>query len=240
MPLIVFLLIQSLLLPLHTSFPKTAGQSDQLKGAWQFEDRSETHVLIFADGYFTHTAFDLKNKRFLETKGGPYSFTNGLLTIQYEFSTNDIKQIGKKVAYNAKVANHELTANILEGEPAWQQIDDGSKDLYGLWKITDRKQGGKLVAIHQQGTRKTIKILSSTRFQWAAIDPGAKTFMGTGGGTYTFKNGKYVENIEFFSRDSSRVGSSLTFDGKLENGAWHHSGKSSGNEPIYEIWKREK
>jgi hypothetical protein len=62
--------------------------------------------------------------------------------------------------------------------------------------------------------------------------------MGTGGGTYTFKDGKYTENIEFFSRDSSRVGSSLAFDGKLENGDWHHSGLSSKGDPIYEVWSR--
>ena len=53
----------------------------------------------------------------------------------------------------------------------------------------------------------------------------------------TFENGKYTEHIEFFSRDSSRVGASLGFDGKIENGAWHHSGLSSRGEPIYEIWK---
>jgi hypothetical protein len=64
--------------------------------------------------------------------------------------------------------------------------------------------------------------------------------MGTGGGTYTFANGKYTEHIEFFSRDSSRVGAALTFDGKLENGDWHHSGLSSKGDPIYEVWSRKK
>ena len=51
-------------------------------------------------------------------------------------------------------------------------------------------------------------------------------------------NGKYTEHIEFFSRDSSRVGASLRFDGKLENGEWHHSGLSSTGEKIYETWGR--
>ena len=97
---------------------------------------------------------------------------------------------------------------------------------------------GIVVPIHRTGTRKTLKILSDTRFQWAAIDPGAKEFFGTGGGTYQFANGKYSEHIEFFSKDSDRVGSSLTFDGRLENGEWHHSGFSSKGDKIYEIWSR--
>jgi hypothetical protein len=54
--------------------------------------------------------------------------------------------------------------------------------------------------------------------------------------------GKYTENIDFFSRDQSRVGMSLSFDFALtpEND-WRHSGKSSKGDPIDEVWsKREK
>ncbi|MDX1470670.1 MAG: hypothetical protein R3213_04170 [Flavobacteriaceae bacterium] len=60
--------------------------------------------------------------------------------------------------------------------------------------------------------------------------------MGTGGGTYTTEDGKYTENIEFFSRDNSRVGASLEFDFELVDGDWHHSGFSSKGDPLYEIW----
>ncbi|MCH5689221.1 hypothetical protein LWM68_36260 [Niabella sp. W65] len=84
--------------------------------------------------------------------------------------------------------------------------------------------------------RRTLKLLTATRFQWAAINVETGEFSGTGGGTYTFKDGKYTEHIEFFSRDSSRVGMSLTFDGRLEGGNWIHSGKSSKGDPIYEVW----
>jgi hypothetical protein len=121
----------------------------------------------------------------------------------------------------------------------YKRIDDGSAPLTGLWHITSRLQDdGQVVPILRTGTRKTIKILSGTRFQWAAIDPGTKQFSGTGGGTYEFANGKYTEYIEFFSRDNSRVGASLSFDGKLEKGEWHHSGLSSRGDKIYEIWSR--
>ena len=97
-------------------------------------------------------------------------------------------------------------------------------------------QERNLVSIHQSGPRKTLKILTGTRFQWFAINPGTKEFSGTGGGTYTFVNGQYTENILFFSRDNSRTGAQLTFDGKLENGQWHHSGLSSKGDKIYEVW----
>lgn len=83
-------------------------------------------------------------------------------------------------------------------------------------------------------------MLTGNRFQWFAINPETKEFFGTGGGTYSFENGKYTENILFFSRDNSRVGAHLTFDGKIEDGNWHHSGLSSKGDAIYEIWGRVK
>jgi hypothetical protein len=87
--------------------------------------------------------------------------------------------------------------------------------------------------------RKTLKLLTGTRFQWMAINPATKEFFGTGGGTYRFENGKYIETIEFFSRDSTRVGASLQFDGKVEGDTWYHSGKSSRGDDLNEIWSRE-
>jgi hypothetical protein len=83
-----------------------------------------------------------------------------------------------------------------------------------------------------------MKILSGTRFQWIAYNIETKEFFGTGGGTYTTVDGKYTENIAFFSRDNSRVGASLQFDFTLENGEWHHKGLSSKGDPIHEIWTR--
>ena len=85
-----------------------------------------------------------------------------------------------------------------------------------------------------------MKILSGTRFQWIAYNTETKEFLGTGGGTYTTEDGKYTENIEFFSRDATRVGTSLAFTFEIKDSNWHHSGLSSKGEPIYEIWSLRK
>jgi len=73
-----------------------------------------------------------------------------------------------------------------------------------------------------------------------AINTETKEFFGTGGGSYTFKDGKYTEQIEFFSRDSSRVGASLSFDGSINGNVWTHKGFNSRGEPLHEEWTREK
>jgi hypothetical protein len=118
----------------------------------------------------------------------------------------------------------------------WNRIDDGNPgELYGAWLITGRERNGE-ISRSTPGARKTMKILSGTRFQWIAYNTDTGEFFGTGGGTYTTENGKYTENIEFFSRDNSRVGRSLRFEYEIKDGEWHHSGLSSKGEPIYEIW----
>ena len=213
-------------------------KADDLTGAWQLQKGSEEQVVVFMDGYVTYTRYDKSGKQFFETRGGTYTVAGNKLTITYEFDTKNKEQVGQAASYTASLKNNKLSSTLNGAEEMWQRIDGGTSNLSGLWKITARKQEGQLVPIHQTGTRKTIKILTATRFQWAAIDPGTKQFMGTGGGIYTFADGKYTENIEFFSRDSSRVGSALSFNGKLENGDWHHSGFSSKGDTIYEVWSR--
>jgi hypothetical protein len=85
-----------------------------------------------------------------------------------------------------------------------------------------------------------MKILTGDRIQWIAYNTETKKFFGTGGGNYTAENGKYTENIGFFSRDNSRVGMSLQFDFEVKDGDWHHSGNNSRGEPMYEVWSRRK
>ncbi|MDQ3279219.1 MAG: membrane or secreted protein [Bacteroidota bacterium] len=223
---------------LLVAFRAPVAADDMLTGAWQLQKGGEQQVLLFQDGYVTHTTFDKAGRRFIQTRGGTYALQPGKLTVSLEFDTKDKEKVGTTATYAYAVQQGQLNTAVSGADETWQRIDSGKEGLSGLWEITARKGENGLTPIHRTGTRKTIKILSGMRFQWAAIDPGTKSFMGTGGGTYSFKDGKYTENIEFFSRDSSRVGNSLSFDGKLENGDWHHSGLSSRGEPIYEVWSR--
>ena len=81
-----------------------------------------------------------------------------------------------------------------------------------------------------------MKILSGTRFQWIAYNTETGAFPGTGGCTYTTIDNQYTENIDFFSRDNSRVGASLSFDYEFIDGIWNHSGLNSRGEPFFEFW----
>lgn len=207
---------------------------DGIGGAWLMKDGTREIVWVLVDGYSTQTSYDKVNKRFLGTWGGPYKVEGNAVIIQTEYNTMDSTRIGQPARMKFTVNGDKLN---VDGRISFTRIDNGAGQLAGNWRISGRMQDGKMVE-GPQGARKTLKILSGTRFQWVAINPDVKGFYGTGGGTYIFANGKYTENIEFFSRDSTRVGAALTFDGKVENGAWHHSGLNSRGEALNEIWRR--
>ncbi|HKZ67616.1 MAG TPA: hypothetical protein VJ111_14720 [Chitinophagaceae bacterium] len=210
-----------------------------LTGAWHLRHATIEEVLIFQDGYFSHTVFDKSNKKFISSYGGVYKPGANALQLNIEFDTRTKEDVGKEKTVAYAIAENLLATDITGMQQKWTRLDNGKDNLAGVWRITGRMVDGKINQM-QRGDRKTLKLLSGTRFQWMAINPATKEFFGTGGGTYTFTNGKYTENIEFFSRDSTRIGASLTFDGSVKDGVWNHSGKSSKGDPLNELWTKEK
>ena len=219
-------------------------QQPALTGAWHLNYGTIEHVWTFIDGYSVKTAYDKVNRKFIYTWGGPYQMNGNDLLIRTEFNTANADSVGRTIRIIFTMNNNKLQLRPNRNaavESEWLRLDNGTGALAGNWRIGARLEDGKLVeSPAATGPRKTLKLLSGTRFQWFAINPEVKGFYGTGGGTYTFQNGKYTEHIEFFSRDSTRVGASLTFDGKVENDAWSHSGLNSRGEPLNEVWRRVK
>lgn len=214
--------------------------AQSFQGAWEATKTNETgvevqYVTIVSDGYFSEAFFEKETGKFLGTMGGNFTSENGMLTYTLEFASFDSALVG-----TTNSAPYEFVDGKLHiDDKIWSRLDDGSPgDLAGAWLISGRMRNGEIVKRDTSGPRKTMKILSGTRFQWIAFNTETKEFMGTGGGTYTTIDGKYTENIGFFSRDDSRVGASLQFNYELKDGDWHHSGLSSKGDPIYEVWSK--
>jgi len=205
--------------------------TEDLKGAWQ----SEKGVIIFAETYFSYALFDSESKTFAGTYGGSWTIEGDDQQMMqvHEYNTFETEKVGQEVMINADIKKQTLTL----GEDVFTRLDAGQPGkLEGAWLFSGRKNNGEVQTRDTNLPRKTMKILSGTRFQWIAYNVETGAFSGTGGGTYTTDNGQYVENIDFFSRDSSRVGASLTFNYEIVDGVWNHSGLNSRGEPLYEFW----
>lgn len=210
----------------------------EMKGITKQGDSTRS-ILIIAEGYQVVTTYNLTTGDFIGTNGGTWSLDGNTMTERVEFATENPEMVGQEVSFEIEYT--AKTLSIVGNGDVLHRLDNGTEGaLSGAWLMSGRKRNGEIQSRDTSRPRKTMKILSGTRFQWIAYDTEKKTFSGSGGGTYTTVDGVYTENIEFFSRDVTRVGASLNFDFELVDGAWHHSGLSSKGSPIYEIWSKRK
>ncbi len=135
--------------------------------------------------------------------------------------------------------NESLSADALEG--SWQlvsRINHGSGDT--TWSSLPDD------IIYQ-------KHITPTHFTWLSYDKGENRTTGTGGGTYTFNDETYTEDINFFyPPGSSILGQTIPFTVEMKDGKWYHTGYSKDLEfdaetgdmmvvdstKIEEIWER--
>jgi len=209
-------------------------------GAWERNHISEQgknlkSIVIFSNGYQAISTYESESGKFIYSNGGTWNLKGDTMTEKVEFDTKNSDRVGSEVTFKIQIT--DSTLSIIGSDMKFKKLDDGSPgDLNGAWLMSGRVKDGKKQLRKTNGPRKTMKLLSGKRFQWIAYNTESKKFMGTGGGTYTTKNGVYSEKIEFFSRDNSKPGLTLKFDYEITNNEWNHKGFSSKGDPLHEIW----
>lgn len=198
-------------------------------------------VAICQDGYFMFGQYR-PDGSFLSAGGGAYQLDGDQFQITYDFNTDDSTQVRVPQQYTAQLTQDRFSfQNQTAGQQTWERQSEGTTPLTGTWRFAARvDEGGNEGERRGPGPRMTVKMLAGGRFQWAAFNYDTKEFMGTGGGTYAAEDGTYTENIEFFSRDDSRVGNSLSFQYRRTGDDWYHQGKNSRGEPLHEVWTQMK
>ena len=104
-----------------------------------------------------------------------------------------------------------------------------SKDaLLGTWRLIkyiDHANGGS-EWISYSDDFIYEKHVTPTDFTWIKYQKSEDDLAGIGGGTYSFENNTYTEDIKFFlPTGSSELGQSIPFDVEIDDkGLWHHNG----------------
>ena len=228
------------------SFNSPQKPADTPSSAWEkivsSENGQYTHILLLSGNYFSWTVYETDGGAFQFTKGGSLKKNRNTMEVTYEFHSAKPEQVGKTETWTVKQKKKKLILKDAELNGSWSSLDEGiNSPLEGPWIFSGRKRDGEIQRVDMTTRpRKTMKILTENRFQWIAFNTETGKFHGTGGGSYKAKDGVYTENIGFFSRDNSRVGAALEFQFEVLDGDWHHSGKNSRGEPLYELWSKRK
>ncbi|TMM58561.1 hypothetical protein FEE95_03775 [Maribacter algarum] len=226
-----------LLLVLFITSTSLFAQMNQ--GVYLFENGNVHHELKVAENYLIHSVYEKSPAKFIKTLGGFYSTEENMLKLKLEFNSDYQKDSLRTLDIPMQLDGNNL---VLEGASKMVFVpqESNTQDLDGAWLFATRGPDEGQERRGESRARKTLKFLMNGRFQWIAYQTETFKFSGTGGGSYSSKDGVYTEIIEYFSRDNSRVGASLKFDYEITGDDWHHTGKNSKGEPMYEIWAKRK
>jgi hypothetical protein len=137
---------------------------------------------------------------------------------------------------------------------SFKQATQLKLNLAGSWELVSYKnqQDNSTEWIDPDVNITYQKHVTNTHFTWMQYDEGKNLLVGLGGGTYIIsKEGKYIENINFFyPAGSSELGQSIPFTVKFVGDKWYHTGEVkqmeidengeltvSGTTKIEEIWQ---
>lgn len=207
------------------------------KAVETMDEGERSYLLFVSENYMIHTVYDHDPVDFVETRGGFYSLEGDSLLVKLEFNSG-FEESGERT--HRALMEEEGGALIFNGnkQRAYQRESSKKQDLDGQWLFATRGPDTGQDRRGEENPRKTLKFLQDGYFQWIAYHTESMKFSGTGGGRYTAQDGTYTEKIQFFSRDNNRVGAELQFQYEVEENDWHHKGKNSKGEPMYEIWGR--
>ncbi len=225
-----------------------------LRGAWMMvekdnlssEDLAIQMVKILSNGHFMFAFFNSETQQFFSAGGGTYAYEDGKYTEKIEFHTIDPSLAGREITFDCHLEGDrwhqtgEINGGVLN--EVYKRIDDGTgTDLIGTWKQEyNVSPNGK--RSHLKKHHNKLKILSGTRFQWVEYNGKKNEFVACGGGTYSYAQQTYTENLEFFSADSTVVGKDITFTCLQDGNEWVHREKlARGSDEalgVDEIWSR--
>jgi hypothetical protein len=222
---------------LTTAFNTTIDSKDII-GAWGYGTPENRTVMINTGKIFSVVTYDMPGKKFISSYGGVWHVENNTLVRKIEWHSKDTTQIGKEITEAVEITGGKLI--VKNNNETWTRLDDGKPGaLMGAWIITGSYRND---SVSKRSSpfypRRTMKVLSGKYFHWIAYNVVTKSFQNAGGGTYTTANGKYTENIEFFTKTPESIGKSLVFDYSFVNGDWRHKGQKSTGGEMDECWSR--
>ena len=189
---------------------------------YNIDNEEDISRVILDNEYIVISKFKSDSGNFISTLGGYYQLNEGVYEINLEFNSN--------------YEQDSIESLSIAKTSKWKNISKENNTLNGKWVMSGRYNNGEFRTRNTALPRKTMKVLIDGFFQWIAFNTETFKFSGSGGGEYETLDGKYIEIIQYFSRDDSRVGAELDFNYEIKNKDWYHAGLCSKGKPINEVW----
>ena len=195
-----------------------------LSQVFTFQVNDQNHRILMDENYFIETVFMKNDGAFIMSRGGYYNKIANRIDLTFEFNSN--------------YTLDSLTSFSYSSNKIWKNISQSDQALEGKWLMAGRVKAEGEQRRDLTASRKTLKFLLDGYFQWTAFDAKSMRFMGSGGGTYSAQNKEYIETLDYFSRDNTKVGKILPFGFLQKDNDWYHKGLNSKGKLMHEIWHK--
>ncbi len=126
-----------------------------------------------------------------------------------------------------------LATQTVLGDDQKPNADQLKRELLGTWECVSFQEAPKEM-LH-------IKNITPTNYTWVTYDRLANAILATSGGTWSFKDGKYVEACEFASDSHQHLrGKTNTFNINVAHNKWDHRGVPGTEIEVDEVWSKMK
>ncbi len=212
-----------------------------LLGTWGKEENNVKTLVIVTDYIFSVANYNLIDKKFNYSWGGKYKINKNNLELTFEWHSIDSSKVNTSINYSIFInKNGQLYLGDILSD--LKNLDSKKKgDLFGSWIISGNYLNDVLTKrANPFFPRRTMKIISENYFLWVSYNVLTKKFFDAGGGTQSAVNGRYTENIEFFTKTPQSIGKSLEFGYSIKENDWRHQGQKSTGGSLDECWTKRK
>jgi hypothetical protein len=179
--------------------------------------------------HFTWVLYDREKKAIQGVTGGTWSLKDGKYEESIEFATDNVQQLrGKTFRFTHNVGGDKWD---LKSEPdsgidvdeAWMRLKPGDDQKKNIGEA-----GGQLLGTWDkvfgpgapQATR-MVKHVTPTHWTWVVYDRENRRVTDAAGGTWSLRDGEYVEDCEFCTENFPQLrGGSYPFQFRIDGDRW--------------------
>ena len=192
-------------------------EPDPLIGAWGGpgfrEGRDAEMVVIFTETYQVAAWFDAETGELVHTNGGLWSRSGAHVTEIVQFDSHNPQRVGTSVSFDIELSDTGLS--IVGDDKILTRIDRGDGNrLEGGWQLV-----GPLVV----KSARTIRLMSTTRFEEVVYEPDSGRLISAIGGSYTLDSERYVETVDFAFPDRGKPGPEMRYSAERHAGGWRQT-----------------
>lgn len=199
--------------------------------------------------HWTWLLFDRQKNAIVSVSGGSWSLKDGKYEERCEFASDNIQQLrGKSFLFSINLVGDKwdhkgVPESEIEVDEVWNRMKQSAdqkkntgergRELLGTWESVPRTGTPK--------SRRTVKHVTPTHWTWVAYDRENKMVIAAAGGTWSLRDGEYVENCEFTTDNFPQArGKSYPFEFRVDGDTWILKGGFNRAIRDDEGWKRVK